>query len=374
MAYDVEFRSGILDPDDSSLVRAGGVDAAGGRRLVVMERRIQELYGDAVSAYFDAHGVASTVCLLDTSEQAKSVASALLVVAAMDRFGISRRSEPVIAIGGGVLTDIVGFAASLYRRSTPYVRVPTTLIGMVDAAIGAKTGVNHDGKKNRLGSYHPSTATLIDCVFLRTLDRRHISNGLAEVLKMATVADSALFDLLAEHGRRLIDERLQPVPGSSDAGVAAEVIYRAIDGMLAELQPNLWEERLHRCVDYGHSFSPAIEMQALPDLLHGEAVAIDMACTTILARQRGLISAAEDDRIFAVLRDLELPVWHRVCRLDLMTAALADVVRHRNGRQQMPLLDGIGRVRFVDDVTVRELHLALAELADRASLTSGQLA
>ncbi|MFY1625636.1 sedoheptulose 7-phosphate cyclase [Micromonospora sp. WMMD723] len=372
VSYDVILGTGVLDVGNPTLARAGapGSTSTGSRRLVVMERRVQELYGEAVSRYFEAHGVESQTCLLDGGEKTKSLDAALMITAAMDRFGISRRSEPVIAIGGGVLTDIVGFAASLYRRSTPYVRVPTTLIGMVDAAIGAKTGVNHDGHKNRLGTYHPAVVTLIDWMFLRTLDRRHVVNGLAEVLKLAMVSDSMLFELLARHGCRLIEQRLQPAFGVEYGDVGVAVLCRAVHGMLAELQPNLWESRLRRRVDYGHSFSPSLEMRALPELLHGEAVAIDMALCTVLARRRGLIGESDERRIFAVLADLELPVWHRVCRSELILAALAEMVRHRDGRQRLPLLTGIGQVCFVNDVTERELLAALTELRQRATVSS----
>lgn len=106
------------------------------------------------------------------------------ILEAVHQFGIDRRSEPIIAIGGGVCLDVVGLAASLYRRRTPYIRVPTTLLAYVDASVGAKTGVNFAGGKNKLGSYVPPAATFLDCAFFQTLPQRQISNGLAEMLKV----------------------------------------------------------------------------------------------------------------------------------------------------------------------------------------------
>ena len=142
---------------------------------------------------------------------------------------------------------------------------------------------------------------------------------------------------------------------------------RSIHGMLQELQPNLWEHDLQRLVDYGHSFSPTIEMQALPGLLHGEAVAIDIAISVALAHARGLLSATELVRVLAVIRSLKLPVWHPVCTTDLLMEAMADTVKHRNGRQLMPLTDGIGNACFVNDISSVELEHAL-EMVVKANM------
>ncbi len=366
VSYEVRVCLDLLDPADPTLL-GGGVGTSDqrrrARRLVVVETRVEALYGRRIRDYFEAHRVPYEFCVIEAHERVKTMESVFKVVASMDAFGVPRRAEPVVAIGGGVLTDIVGLATSLYRRSTPYVRVPTTLIGMVDAGIGAKTGVNFDQHKNRLGTYHPSDVTLIDPGFLATLPARHLRNGMAEMLKMALVRDADLFHLLAAEGPRLVTEKLQRRP-SADGGVAAlRSVRRAIGGMLAELQPNLWEHQLERVVDYGHSFSPTIEMRALPDLLHGEAVSIDMALTSVLAYHRGLLTAAELERVLGVMTDLALPTWHPVCTPELLATALADTVRHRDGRQRLPLTDGIGRARFVDDVRPDELAAALAELA-----------
>jgi 3-dehydroquinate synthase len=125
--------------------------------------------------------------------------------------------------------------------------------------------------------------------------------------------------------------------------------------MLEELQPNLWEKELERVVDYGHSFSPTLEMRALPTLLHGEAVSIDMALTTVLAEGRGLISSRHRERIINVMRRLRLPFWHPLCEPGLLEEALNDTIRHRDGLQRLPLPVGIGGAHFVNDLTVAEL-------------------
>ncbi|MFG2824039.1 sedoheptulose 7-phosphate cyclase [Kitasatospora sp. NPDC048365] len=352
VSYEVRFTPRLLDPGNPALGEAG---AAPGRRLVVVEETVDRLYGARIRAWFRARGTEHRICVLPAHEQVKTMDSVYRVVEAMDRFGIARRGEPVLAIGGGVLMDVVGLACSLYRRSTPFVRIPTTLIGLVDAGVGAKTGVNFGEGKNRLGTYHPAVATLLDPAFLATLDPRHVSNGTAEILKIALVRDRRLFELLDRHGEALVAERFQgPTPGT-------EVLTRAVHGMLSELQPNLWEKRLERSMDYGHSFSPTVEMRALPELLHGEAVCVDMALTTVIAHRRGHLDTGQRDRIHALMRRLGLPVWHPLVEPDTLGAALADTVRHRDGRQRLPLPLGIGDCCFVDDLTAGELAAAARE-------------
>ncbi|WP_406347285.1 sedoheptulose 7-phosphate cyclase [Streptomyces sp. NBC_00648] len=353
--YEVGFTPDVLDPRNPALAGAGvpGDGPAPSRRLLVVETTVDELYGDRLRAYGAARGLDYEIHVLTAHEQLKTMDAVFSVAEAMDRFGIARRSEPVVALGGGVLMDVVGLACSLYRRSTPYVRVPTTLIGLVDAGVGAKTGVNFGPHKNRLGTYHPAAQTLLDPRFLATLDRRHLSNGMAEILKIALIKDRDLFDLLEAHGDRLVGERFQG--GRSPSPVVRQVLGRAVHGMLEELQGNLWESELERVVDYGHSFSPTLEMRALPELLHGEAVCLDMALTTLIAERRGLVRPVERRRILDVMRGLGLPVWHRLCEPGVLGEALADTVRHRDGSQRLPLPVGIGDAVFVDDVTPGEL-------------------
>ncbi|MEO7195933.1 MAG: sedoheptulose 7-phosphate cyclase [Pseudonocardiaceae bacterium] len=361
--YEVVLTTGLLDPANDALAVSGSQEAVT-RRLVVIDQRVHELYGDRFRDYFRARSVDTHWLVLDACEQNKTLDAVLGVVDALVAHRVLRRSEPVIAVGGGVLTDIVGMACGMYRRGIPYVKVPTTLIGLVDAGIGAKTGVNHGSHKNRLGSYFPARSTLLDRAFLATLDDRHLSNGLAEILKIALVRDPPLFDLLEWHGALLRGERMQGLTFDGEHA-AAEVVARAVGGMLAELEPNLWEHDLERLVDYGHTFSPALEMRALPVLLHGEAVAIDMALTTVIACRRGMLGPADRDRVLAVVTALGLPLTHLVCLSDVLCDALADAVLHRDGRQRLPLPTGIGSACFVDDLTHEEIRGAVHELRER---------
>ncbi|MEJ8641999.1 sedoheptulose 7-phosphate cyclase [Streptomyces sp. MS1.HAVA.3] len=371
VSYEIRIRDDLFGLDRTDLFDAGATTDGRARRFIVIDADVDLLHGERIRKYLDHHHAEYEIYVVPANETVKDFDTAARIVRKIDEFGIDRRREPVIVIGGGVLMDIVGLVGSLYRRGTPFVRVPTTLIGLVDAGVGAKTGVNFNGHKNRLGTYFPADLTLLDRAFLATLDRRHIGNGLAEILKIALIKDARLFDLLEQYGPVLLDEKFQ---GLTERGnlVAQEVLRRAIHGMLEELQPNLWEAKLERTVDYGHTFSPTVEMRALPELLHGEAVCVDMALTTMIGWRRGLVSADDRDRVLAVMRGLELPSWDPLlAQPALLTAALEDTVRHRNGQQRLPLPHGIGDAVFVNDVTAEELLLAVKDLSELGSTRSG---
>lgn len=160
------------------------------RRFVVIDETVNQLYGSKVTQYFEARKVVHKILPLPTTEENKCMELVTKILEEVHHFGIDRRSEPIIAIGGGVCLDVVGLAASLYRRRTPYIRVPTTLLSYIDASVGAKTGVNFAGGKNKLGSYIPPEATFLDRSFIQTLPKRHISNGMAEMLKVLITAVS----------------------------------------------------------------------------------------------------------------------------------------------------------------------------------------
>merc|ERR1719229_1080344 len=268
------------------------------RRLVVIDETVCGLYGDKVRAYFEARGVAYELMSLPLVEENKSMELTLKVCKKMKEFNIDRRTEPVIAIGGGVCLDVVGLAASLFRRRTPYIRVPTTSLAYVDASVGAKNGCNFCGSKNRLGTYVPPVAALLDSSFFQTQGARDISNSLGEMAKMGIMKSAELFHLLEKHGPRLVADRFEARDASD--GVPARVLRLSIETMLEELAPNLWEHCLDRLVDFGHAVGQNLEMTALGtehELMHGEAVAVDMAFMTVLSPLLGNLTEEQRDRI-----------------------------------------------------------------------------
>jgi len=230
--------------------------------------------------------------------------------------------------------------------------------------VGAKSGVNFVGKKNKLGCYLPPKLAILDRSFLVSLDARQLSNGAAEIMKMALVKDRELFDLLERHGTQLIEHKFQAIPPSAGAGgdrAPSRVLDLAIHTMLEELAPNLWEDSLERLVDFGHVFSMELEMDQLhhDKLFHGEAVAIDMAFSTVLAFVRGHISESERDRILNTMKGLRLPVFHPRFNEDLCEEALYERIKFSSG-QKIPLPTALGQSRLFNDISLDEMRKALS--------------
>ncbi|XP_059426631.1 2-epi-5-epi-valiolone synthase-like [Carassius carassius] len=344
------------------------------KRFIVMDEVVYNLYGSQVTNYLKARHVLYRILPLPTTEENKSMEMALKILEEVHQFGIDRRNEPIIAIGGGVCLDIVGLAASLYRRRTPYIRVPTTLLSYIDASVGAKTGVNFANCKNKLGTYIAPVAAFLDRSFIQTISRRHISNGLAEMLKMALMKHRGLFELLEAQGQFLLDSKFQSGLVLEDDRInPASVSTRvAIETMLEELAPNLWEDDLDRLVDFGHLISPELEMKVLPALLHGEAVNIDMSYMVYMACEMGLLTEQEKFRIICCMLGLELPVWHQDCTFALVQKSLCDRLQHSGGLVRMPLPTGLGRAEIFNDTDEGILFQAYKKWCDELSTGSIQ--
>merc|ERR1711871_1210837 len=321
------------------------------RRLVVIDEKVHELYGKRVRDYFKACGVEHEILVLPMNEETKDMETALKVAKKMKQFNIDRRTEPVLAIGGGVCLDVVGCAASLFRRRTPYIRVPTTALSYVDASVGAKNGVNFAGSKNRLGTYVPPCAAFLDASLFKTQERREVANGIAEMAKMAIMKSEELFCLLEKHAPRLVQDKFCP-EGNGDAA-PSRVLQLSIETMLEELAPNLWEHSLERLVDFGHCLGQDLEMAALGtehELMHGESVAVDMAFTTVLSQHLGLTSATERDRTLNMLRGCQVPVWSPLFTYELFCEAVSNRKKNSMGLK-LPLAIGIGKAKLVHDVS-----------------------
>ncbi|KAG8436034.1 hypothetical protein GDO86_007220 [Hymenochirus boettgeri] len=365
--YKVVESQNLLDPSNPTLLYGHVADPQEmeayqkkpQKRLIVIDHTVDKLYGSKVRRYFEAYNVNYKILPFITTEETKSMDLVMRILEEVHKFSLDRRTEPIIAIGGGVCLDIVGLAASLYRRRTPYIRVPTTLLSYVDASVGAKNGVNFCNCKNKLGSYTPPAATFLDRSFIQTIPRRQISNGLGEILKMALMKHKGLFELLERHGKYLLDTKFQTRIGvKSHADPALKATRLAIETMLEELAPNLWEDDLDRLVDYGHVISPELEMKVLPALMHGEAVNIDMAFMTYISYVQGMITPEERHRTIQCMRGLELPVWHVDCSLSLIRKALAERFKHSGGQMRLPLPTGLGSAEIFNNVGDKAIERA----------------
>lgn len=360
VAYDIIKAPGLFDPASDTLLEFGRREGA--RRFVAVDENVAHCHGDAIRGYFEHHGVDARIVAVPGGEGHKTIEVYQDLLRRLDAFPIHRRHDPVIAIGGGVLTDVVAFATSSYRRSVPHIKVPTTLMGYVDAALGIKAGINFNGYKNRLGSFEPPLAVLLDKSFLRTLPLRHLHNGTCEIIKLAIICDAGLFELLEAHGAAGIATRFAGPEGDA-------ILDRAIGGMLAELEPNLFEDELARKVDFGHTFSYGLEARHESRLLHGEAVLLDILVSTVIAEGRGLLPAHDAQRIFALVDRLGIRLDVDVLDAEVMWQSLLDRVRHRNGQQRVPMPAGLGECVFVNDIARAELDAALPALRTRVRTT-----
>lgn len=353
--YTVEIHRNLLSPENHVLATAY-MPPHLKRRFCVIDSQVHSLYGKQIDKYFQSHNVKVTTVVIHGEEDNKIFSAVEKIFNALCEFGLLRR-EPIIAIGGGCVMDIVGFTASTYRRGVPYIRVPTTLLAIVDASVGVKCGIDWHhptmgGLKNRMGSFYPPAAAYLDRSFIATQDERNLINGMGEIMKLALVRSSELFDLLEQHGTRLIKERFQ-----SEDMIPSRVIELSIQIMLEELGPNLWEYRMDRCVDYGHTFSKILEMTATPSIMHGEAVNVDGFLCILLSHRKGWISSKVRNRVLSVMRDMGLPTWNSACTLKLLNKAVSDGIEHRHGKLRMPLVKGdIGSYDFVNECTDNELE------------------
>lgn len=350
VSFTLTYSTNIFDPRNHDLISYGDSQ----RKIVVVDKVIYDLYSDQLINYFDTLKIQYLLHIVDSTEVNKNWENCEKILRFFEDAQILRRSEPVLAIGGGVLLDIVGFCCSIYRRGIPYIKVPTTLLAIVDASVGAKVGIDHFGKRNRLGAYFPPIAALLDKKFIKTQPKREIVNGIAEIFKLALIKENELFVLLEENYEQLLNEKFQ------FGAVPNRVINLAITGMIEELAPNLWEKKLDRCVDFGHSFSPLIEMNNVPQLLHGESVAIDCIFSSCISFNRGYIDFETLTRILNTAKNLGLPTFHEdFTNFDLMKLSLTDTMKHRNNNQYLPLPIEIGNYKIINDLSDDEIKNAI---------------
>jgi len=353
--YDVVNAQDLFHPDNPALLSVGRIENA--RRFVVVDSNVERHFSAEMQHYFSQHKVDAKIISFAAGEENKTLENFVSITRELDSFPIHRRDEPIIAIGGGVLTDVVGFVAGSYRRGIPHIKVPTTLMGYVDAAIGIKTGINFNNHKNRIGVFTPPQKVLLDRSFLKTLPKRHIRNGVCEIIKLAIIKDAELFCLLEEYGAQSIDAQFQ-----NEAG--GRILDRAISSILAELEPNLFEEDLARKVDFGHTFSYGLETRHEAHLLHGEAVLLDIVLSTLIAKARKLLSEQDTSRVFQLMVRLGMMLDTTVLDPRLLWQSLEERTYHRNGLQRVPMPCGIGGCVFLNDVNADEIESAVRLLED----------
>nr|NIL80650.1 Demethyl-4-deoxygadusol synthase [Rhodococcus kroppenstedtii] len=354
--YDLVYVDGVFDTANTELADSY---RPYGRVLMVVDESVLDHYGDRIRAYFDHFGIDLTVVEVHIAETAKSLETFERIVGEFDSFGLVR-TEPVLVVGGGLTTDVAGFACASYRRNTPYIRIPTTLIGLIDASVSIKVAVNYGKHKNRLGAYHASQKVLLDFGFLATLPEDQVRNGMAELIKISVVGNLAIFEMLEQYGPELLRTRFGHVDGTPELrDVAHRLTYQAIETMLELEAPNLHEIDLDRVIAFGHTWSPTLELTPPAPFFHGHAINIDMALSTTIAEQRGHITAQDRDRVLGVMSSIGLALDSDHLTPELLTDATASILKTRDGILRAAVPAPIGTCAFLNDLGTDELTDAL---------------
>ncbi|MDO5698806.1 MAG: 3-dehydroquinate synthase [Dermatophilus congolensis] len=331
------------DPALSSVTRALIVHAA---PVADLAAKLGEILTDA--------GVQVLAQALPDGEAAKTVEVAADLWARMGAAGFTR-SDVVIAVGGGAVTDLGGFVAATWLRGVPVVNVPTTLLGMVDAAVGGKTGINTAEGKNLVGSFHPPAGVLVDLASLGTLPQADLAAGMAEVVKGGFIADTRILELVEADPAAALD------PASP---VLRELVERKIAVKADVVTRDLRESSLREILNYGHTFAHAIENLENYRWRHGDAVSVGMVFAAELAQRAGLLDAESVARHRTVLQSLGLPVSYRGDRFDEALEVMRRDKKTRAATLRFVALDAIGsptRLVGPDEAMLRAAYEAVSD-------------
>src|SRR5229473_3179163 len=277
----------------------------------------------------------------DDAETAKNLQGVESIARSLVKAGADRHAV-LIAVGGGVVGDVAGFAGASYLRGVALVQVPTTLVAQTDSAIGGKTGVNLPEGKNLVGAFYPARLVMVDTDALATLPEREFRGGLAEVIKYGVIADAKLFAFLEKNFEKLLGR---------DARALEYVITRSVEIKAEVVSKDERESGLREILNFGHTFGHALEsVTRYRRYQHGEAVAWGMMAAALLGHEAGLTPAEDVSRIVSLVRRLgPLPPWPRIPAADFINAMGADK-KTRAGRLRFVLTPRIGKARSYDDI------------------------
>ena len=333
-AYVVRIGRGLLAAGDLAAL------APGRHVMLVSDSHVAPLYLDRVRAAFGDRTTGHFI--LPAGEQEKTLARFAELMQALAALGASRDAT-VVALGGGVVGDLAGFAAACWMRGVRFVQLPTTLLAMVDSSVGGKTAVDLAEGKNLVGAFHQPVAVVADIDTLATLPDRELRAGLAEVVKAAAIGDAAFFAWLEANADALLARDATAL----EHAIATAVRFKA--GVVARDETEQGERML---LNLGHTFGHAIETeQGYGGLLHGEAVAVGMVLAARLSARLGLAEAADAARLQALLERLQLPTAVPTgLNPDALLARMRLDKKAVSGRLRLVLWRGIGRAEVAQGV------------------------
>jgi 3-dehydroquinate synthase len=294
-SYTIQIGSGLL----SSLGEVCNELALGSTAAIVTNSTVGRFYADTVQASLEKIGYVTHLVEIPDGESFKNSATLTSIYDALLEAGLGRDSF-LVALGGGVVGDITGFAASTFLRGVPFVQVPTTLLAQVDSSVGGKTGINHALGKNLIGSFYQPSLVLIDTETLATLPEREYLSGMAEVLKYGVVCDGDFFGFISENVENLLKR---------DMDCLKETIRKSCSIKASVVERDEKEGGYRAVLNYGHTFAHAIErLTNYTAFLHGEAVAIGMVQAARLSELKGYAVQNDTESIIDLLKSLGLPV------------------------------------------------------------------
>ena len=344
--YDVVVGSGLLG-------ELPGLVGEGVQRVLVIHPHALAATGEAVREDLASRGFEAYAAEVPDAEAAKTAQVAAFLWGVLGQAGFTR-SDAVVAVGGGTVTDLGGFVAATWLRGVRVVQVPTTLLAMVDAAVGGKTGINTPEGKNLVGAFHPPAGVLCDLAALETLPEHDFVAGLAEVVKCGFIADPVILDLVEADlaGARRHDGRH-----------VRELIERAIRVKAEVVAQDLREASLREILNYGHTFGHAVEQVERYQFRHGAAVSIGMVYVAELARLAGRLPEADAERHRAILAGLGLPTSYRGDRWPQLLEAMKRDKKSRGSLLRFVVLQAIGRPVRLEGPDPALLQAAYAEIS-----------
>jgi len=319
--------------------------------MLVSNETVAPLYLDKVKQALSNYEL--EVCILPDGEQFKNLESFELIMSALLK-GNHGRDTTLIALGGGVIGDLTGFAAACYQRGVSFIQIPTTLLSQVDSSVGGKTAVNHPLGKNMIGAFYQPKMVLIDHECLKTLDSRQVPAGLAEVIKYGIIYDADFFSWLESNIAKLL--ALEPE-------ALSYAIYRCCEIKAEVVALDEKENGIRALLNLGHTFGHAIEAeQGYGNWLHGEAVAVGMVQAAIVAHERGHLSLEDKARISDLIKAAKLPVnGPKDMNFDAFIKHMKRDKKVLNGTMRFVLPNKIGAAAVYSDVTEADLQKAIAE-------------
>ena len=337
-SYDIHIEAGCLGEIGLAMNHLFTTPA---RCLVVSNETVAPLYMSAARASLEKAGWQVSECILPDGERFKNMESFALILDSLMAAKLSR-NEPVLALGGGVVGDMTGFAASCYRRGIPYIQIPTTLLAQVDSSVGGKTAINHPHGKNMIGAFYQPRLVWIDPLLLETLDIREVRAGLAEVIKYGLIRDTGFFDWVENNLEAAL---------SLDAQVLGGMIHAACRHKAEVVMADETEQGNRALLNLGHTFGHAIEaMTGYTRYLHGEAVALGTLMAARLSEQLNLAPADSEERIRACYLKAGLPVSIPGFTAEQWLDAMGHDKKNIGSRIRYVLLRDIGRAFLAENI------------------------